>query len=532
MIELTTEPTTSDIDNARELTPVTLANPAVKRIGGGTVSIGTVGNVPTRAATYVPFDERRLLRALMDLPEFARQVVPVVEAGCLFPEAAVIWTFIAESYLKHQTVPDFYALRVHNRRESEHTDTSEKAVEALIDELELMTPIHQTQMPILMQDTEAWVRQRTIHMRFRRILAALDSPTDDPRPLVDDLKAAFDWRFTDSATGRYVFKSRDTLLTSTMAAFLVQNLIVQNSLVALVSPPGSNKTFLALDLALSIASGQSTWVGEPLNLSGPVVYVLGEGGGRFKLRVQAWDQQHGITDTYPFYALDEAVALTRSIDAAAFVREVAALKPVLIVFDTLSRCLAGADENSQKDMSAAVGVCDTLRKQLGCCVLLLHHTTKDGSTERGSSVLRCAVDTLLVLKVPDASEPHFTMSCEKQKDAEPFAPIALMRESVTLASERDPHSGAPAMSCVVSVASAAHVSQHSDKRLWKAQRFMVAHPQGTKTALAEHLGGRKTETMREIAAWVSSGAIQFRRQRHRDPLMALKVEQTMTTAVQ
>jgi RecA-family ATPase len=95
---------------------------------------------------------------------------------------------------------------------------------------------------------------------------------------------------------------------------------------------------------------------------------------------------------------------------------------VLIVFDTLSRCLAGADENNQKDMSAAVGVCDTLRHQLGCCVLLLHHTTKDGAVERGSSVLRGAVDTLLVLKVPDASEPQFTMTCDKQGRGTPSRP--------------------------------------------------------------------------------------------------------------
>ena len=144
--------------------------------------------------------------------------------------------------------------------------------------------------------------------------------------------------------------------------------------------------------------------------------------------------------------MNEAVALTNAADSSTFVREVATLKPALIVFDTLSRCLAGADENNQKDMSAAVGVCDRLRQQLGCTVLLLHHTTKEGQTERGSSVLKGAVDTLL--RIPDTSDRRSMLTCDKQKDAEPFDSIGLFREDVTLGAERDVYTGEPAKSCV------------------------------------------------------------------------------------
>jgi hypothetical protein len=480
------------------------------------------------SASHATLQERTLLRALIDLPEFAQQVIPAVDAD-LFGDESVgaIYTLIADGYRSHKTAPDFNILRVRNGS-APGPDWACKAGDALIGDLESMPPIPPAQLPLLMTDAEKWIRGQRVHRQLIAIAYAEEDGTD-PRPLADKLKAAYDWRFSDTPTGRYAFKSREDLLNSSTASFLVQNLLVQNSLVALVSPPGSNKTFLALDLALSVASGQSTWLNERLNLSGPVVYVLGEGGGRFKLRLRAWDEQHGITDTYPFHYVNEPVALTKATDANAFVREVAACKPVLIVFDTLSRCLAGADENNQRDMSSAVAVCDALRQQLGCCVLLLHHTTKDGATERGSSVLKGAVDTMVVLKVKEPTAPDFVMTCEKQKDAEPFAPIALVREVVTLASERDPHTGEPAVSCVVKVASASHVMQQGDKRLWKAKQFMVTHPDANKTDLASHMGVRRTDALGEIDRWVSEGHFRFRRKRRSDALASSEPEQTAVT---
>ena len=315
------------------------------------------------------------------------------------------------------------------------------------------------------------------------------------------------------APPRFVFRTREMLMQSETVPFLVQGILVRKSLVALVAPPGCNKTFLALDLGLSVASGQKTWLGQRLNLNGPVVYVLGEGDGRFKLRLMAWDERHGVptTSRYPFSYVNEPVALTHPVEARAFVDEVAEKKPVLIIFDTLRRCLAGADENSQKDMSAAMAVCDTLRRQLDCCVLLVHHTKKDGRAERGSSVLKCAVDTMLVLKVDDPSKAHFTMVCDKQKDADHFAPIHLMRERLTLLSAQDPFTGEPAVSCVVAVAPGPPSLQHEEQDLWKAKTYLIENPGRSKTALAGHLKGRKVDTLRLIEKWVSEGTIEFTR---------------------
>jgi RecA-family ATPase len=50
-----------------------------------------------------------------------------------------------------------------------------------------------------------------------------------------------------------------------------------------------------------------------------------------------------------------------------------------IVIDTLSRVLAGGNENGPEDMGALVMNVDRLRAATGATVLLVHHTGKDAS---------------------------------------------------------------------------------------------------------------------------------------------------------
>jgi len=106
------------------------------------------------------------------------------------------------------------------------------------------------------------------------------------------------------------------------------------------------------------------------------------------------------------------------------------IKPRLVLLDTLARCAVGLDENSAQDMGRAIAGFDAIRRALSCCVLVLHHTTKNGSTERGSSALRGALDTMWLLERPDPQGPAVTLSCDKAKDGVPFDPIALSLEPV------------------------------------------------------------------------------------------------------
>jgi AAA domain len=87
------------------------------------------------------------------------------------------------------------------------------------------------------------------------------------------------------------------------ANWRVHGLLLRGSLGLSVGEPGSCKTFVWLDLGLSIAAGLKTWLGRKLNAQGAVVYVAAEGQGRFKYRKNVWKQVHGITRPLPFYTL-------------------------------------------------------------------------------------------------------------------------------------------------------------------------------------------------------------------------------------
>jgi RecA-family ATPase len=63
---------------------------------------------------------------------------------------------------------------------------------------------------------------------------------------------------------------------------------------------------------------------------------------------------------------------------------ITAQRYVLVVIDTLARCMVGADENSARDMGEAIDALDRLRRAAGSCVLPVHHMGKPNGTTRTS----------------------------------------------------------------------------------------------------------------------------------------------------
>jgi len=99
----------------------------------------------------------------------------------------------------------------------------------------------------------------------------------------------------------------------------------------------------------------------------------------------------------------------------------------LIVLDTLARCFGGGDENSTKDMSAFVLVCDAIRQRFGCTILVVHHAGHgDKSRARGAIALKAALDAEYRL----ANDGGMLLTATKMKDAETPPPLAM--ELVTI----------------------------------------------------------------------------------------------------
>jgi len=210
--------------------------------------------------------------------------------------------------------------------------------------------------------------------------------------------------------------------------WLIHGILPMSSFGVLFGPKGVGKTFVGLSMAHAISEGQR-WLGRRVR-RGSVVYVMaGEGVSGLKSRLEAWDAAYTpVTSTY--YQMD-AVQLHQTGSVQTFLRllKEESLDPLLIIFDTLARCSAGANENEQQDMGLIVGACDHIRQQTGAALLLVHHTGhpdeegKHKRRPRGSSSLPAAVDTEIEVS-EDEQDPHqLILRCEKQRDAEKFKPI-------------------------------------------------------------------------------------------------------------
>ncbi|MFF1295109.1 MULTISPECIES: AAA family ATPase [unclassified Streptomyces] len=219
----------------------------------------------------------------------------------------------------------------------------------------------------------------------------------------------------ESAVSRMMLELLDSSAMDTQAdpEPLIDSWLFVDSVARVVGPPGSMKSFIAIDLSAHIGMG-APWRGNDVK-KGPVIYLLAEGSKGAKKRKQAWEKHYGKP-------MENVLFLPRAIQVLGdewpvFVEVCKRVKPVLVVLDTQSRISAGVDENSND--STAFNRVDDIREVTGACVLLLHHPPKDGKGGRGGSVWIGGLDTELWVekkgKVANG-DCVVTLENEKQKD--------------------------------------------------------------------------------------------------------------------
>ncbi len=230
--------------------------------------------------------------------------------------------------------------------------------------------------------------------------------------------------------GPFRLFSTAELLTMPPPVWLIQPVMTAGGFTVLYGPPGVGKSFIALDMALSIAAG-GFWQGCPVE-QGDVLYVAAEGAPGTGKRVKAWHLTRGVTPAQaPVSWLTQPIGITSDGEDMEVLMDRIAHElnrpPVLTVIDTLARCFEG-NENEQEDMGQFVKGVDMLRTGFSTAVLVVHHTRLDGERERGNTALRGAADTML--SVTKDAKWDITLECTKQKDAEEFDAMSLRLKPV------------------------------------------------------------------------------------------------------
>jgi hypothetical protein len=202
--------------------------------------------------------------------------------------------------------------------------------------------------------------------------------------------------------------------------WLIPGMLPAQGIGMLYGESGSYKSFLALDMALSLAFGiPGQWGAPPVK--NDVLFLAGEGPvATAKKRWPAWMEWQDIQfrNDHRFFIMPEVPLYTDSTAWENVKLDLVELKakPALIVIDTLTRLITGLDENSAKDASMVTKFMEQLARYFECMVLAIHHTGKDQNKgARGSSAFYANVDTVLSTRLKQGGTE---LRVKKQKDAD------------------------------------------------------------------------------------------------------------------
>jgi len=199
--------------------------------------------------------------------------------------------------------------------------------------------------------------------------------------------------------------------------YLVEDLIMERALGFLFAAPGLGKTFIAKGIALSIATGRPDWWGRKISRKAPVLYISSEGVNDMKFRIEAWSLRHKTPVTegdINFHLLKDSVNFMDAECVMKLLRTMRAeygdAPPAMVIVDTVSRTLPGADENLQKDMTLYIKTCQAIQEAFGCAVMGVHHTARAGANMRGSTVFDGAADFLMSIDVDEETGDRFLVA--------------------------------------------------------------------------------------------------------------------------
>jgi len=242
---------------------------------------------------------------------------------------------------------------------------------------------------------------------------------------------------------RYRLLTAEDLAALPPVRWRVRGVLPADGLAAVYGPPGSGKSFLALDLLGAVAEGRD-WFGHRTSPA-PVVYVALEGEAGIAQRVQAYRSRHGQAPADMRFVA-QSFALLEPGDVAELAEAVRAASGAggVVAIDTLNRASPGADENDSRDMGQVIAGAKLLQAALGGLVLLMHHSGKDASRGlRGHSSLLAVLDAAIeVTREGDRRE----WRTSKAKDGPDGEAHPFRLDVVELGTDED---GEPVTSCVV-----------------------------------------------------------------------------------
>jgi hypothetical protein len=284
----------------------------------------------------------------------------------------------------------------------------------------------------------------------------------------------------------------------------------------IVADYGLGKTFLALDVLLSIAFGMP-WRGRAVQQQ-PVMYLCYEAPVGALLRVAAWLAHHGILPReFTSAQLDAAIAgrfvfvraSALTIDDTEFVRRVKKTcdrySIGVLCFDTYGKAIGSLKENDAETPHVVARALD----QIGRTALLLKHTgLGDQTRARGSSAQPQDGDFTFVIKGDqadfEAGKPVKIYSTKRKNDSKPESQFFRI-EPVDFVLDGKVHSSRVA---VMAEAIEARSARTEPLRARLFRRILNEGSTGLTARGTRTVGGTGRDIDGEVEVLLQCGAIQ------------------------
>lgn len=189
------------------------------------------------------------------------------------------------------------------------------------------------------------------------------------------------------------------------ARWLIRELWARDAAGILAAHPKSAKSWLGLEMAVSVASATDCLGHFPVDHAGPVLVYLAEDAlPEVRARIEALAAHRGLTlDALDLHVITApTLRLDLEEDRARLTRTLERLRPHLVVLDPLIR-MHRLNENDSAEIAKLLGELRAIQRTYELALVLVHHVAKrayaqPGQALRGSSDLWAFGDTNLYLK--------------------------------------------------------------------------------------------------------------------------------------
>lgn len=249
-----------------------------------------------------------------------------------------------------------------------------------------------------------------------------------------------------------MFRGSELQHSQSQSRWLIHSLLPASSCIFLLAEPKTGKSFVALDMALSVISGKPCFNQISVLQTGCVAFYGAEDASwMISERLEGLARAKNIpkADLDKLYILDRSNGICLD-DEDSFARMRSALleiRPKLLILDPLAQILCKTQESNARQMADVLRKVRQLQVELDCTILITHHVRKGGKgsineRSRGSSMVASFWDGCLLMEKSfngvvriESSWKGFPVSPEVftrlQNFNGGFAPIGLGTEGKT-----------------------------------------------------------------------------------------------------